>query len=157
MVLPSSTAPTPFCQKRSAQIPLRILRFASQAGDAIDLSLAGPLQSSPEGMQFEIMSPQAPPILVRSRLLGRHNAMNILAAILAARECALSIKEILSALAVLAPFEHRLQWIKGPAGVYYIDDAYNSNPQGAAMALEVLASFTSGRKILVTPRLCRVG
>jgi UDP-N-acetylmuramoyl-tripeptide--D-alanyl-D-alanine ligase len=35
--------------------------------------------------------------------------------------------------------------------VLIIDDAFNSNPRGAAAALDVLADLDGGRRILVTP------
>ena len=37
-----------------------------------------------------------------------------------------------------------------------IDDAFNSNPHGAAAAVEVLSSF-EGRKIIVTPGMVEFG
>ena len=38
-----------------------------------------------------------------------------------------------------------------------IDDAYNSNPTGSAMALDVLASMTSGKRIVITPGMIELG
>ena len=38
-----------------------------------------------------------------------------------------------------------------------IDDAYNSNPAGAAAALEVLHSHPAKRRILVTPGMVELG
>jgi UDP-N-acetylmuramoyl-tripeptide--D-alanyl-D-alanine ligase len=38
-----------------------------------------------------------------------------------------------------------------------IDDAYNSNPVGAAAALEVLASHEAERRLLVTPGMVELG
>jgi UDP-N-acetylmuramoyl-tripeptide--D-alanyl-D-alanine ligase len=43
------------------------------------------------------------------------------------------------------------------SGVTVIDDSYNSNPTGAMEALEVLGSFTSGQRILVTPGMVELG
>ena len=44
------------------------------------------------------------------------------------------------------------------AGSYYIiDDAFNSNPSGAAAALEVLGSFKSGKRIIITPGMVELG
>jgi len=42
-------------------------------------------------------------------------------------------------------------------GVTVIDDAFNSNPIGAASALEVLAQATGGRRVLVTPGMVELG
>jgi UDP-N-acetylmuramoyl-tripeptide--D-alanyl-D-alanine ligase len=41
--------------------------------------------------------------------------------------------------------------------VTIIDDAYNSNPVGAFNALEALAAFRTGRRILVTPGMVELG
>ncbi len=115
------------------------------------------IEMAANGMNFEIASPETVPQEVKTKLLGRHNVSNILGASLAALELGLSLKEIAQALAVLAPIEHRLQLIAGAHGVTYLDDAYNSNPVGAAMALEVLGAFQGGRKFLVTPGIVELG
>jgi len=47
--------------------------------------------------------------------------------------------------------------IDGEGGVKVIDDAYNSNPQGAAAALEVLGAMPGARKIVVTPGIVELG
>jgi UDP-N-acetylmuramoyl-tripeptide--D-alanyl-D-alanine ligase len=53
---------------------------------------------------------------------------------------------------------HRLQPIHNPrAGVVVIDDAYNSNPDGAAAALEVLGEHPAARRLLVTPGMVELG
>jgi UDP-N-acetylmuramoyl-tripeptide--D-alanyl-D-alanine ligase len=72
-------------------------------------------------------------------------------------ECGLSLEEIRAAVATLEPVPHRLQLIRGAGGVTVIDDAFNSNPVGARNALEVLAAFNGGQKILVTPGMIELG
>ena len=54
------------------------------------------------------------------------------------------------------PVEHRLQRIEGANGVTVLDDAYNSNVEGARCALEVLRLFEGG-KYVVTPGLVELG
>jgi UDP-N-acetylmuramoyl-tripeptide--D-alanyl-D-alanine ligase len=44
-----------------------------------------------------------------------------------------------------------------PGGVTIIDDAFNSNPQGSAMALDVLAMMTQGKRIIITPGMIELG
>lgn len=53
--------------------------------------------------------------------------------------------------------EHRLSVKSTAGGITIIDDAYNSNPVGSAMALEVLAGMTSGRRIIITPGMIELG
>jgi UDP-N-acetylmuramoyl-tripeptide--D-alanyl-D-alanine ligase len=76
---------------------------------------------------------------------------NILAASAAALECGLEFEDLVPAIASLEPVEHRLQLVPNDNGVVVIDDTYNSNPRGAAAALEALANFQGGRRYLVTP------
>ena len=57
----------------------------------------------------------------------------------------------------MRPVDHRLQIIDGTGGVTVIDDAYNSNPDGAAAALEVLESMPGKNRIVVTPGIVELG
>jgi UDP-N-acetylmuramoyl-tripeptide--D-alanyl-D-alanine ligase len=51
---------------------------------------------------------------------------------------------------------HRLQ-VSQLNGLTIIDDAYNSNPDGAAAALRLLASLPGRRRVLVTPGFIELG
>jgi UDP-N-acetylmuramoyl-tripeptide--D-alanyl-D-alanine ligase len=64
---------------------------------------------------------------------------------------------IARALAGIAHVRHRLEPKVGDGGITILDDAFNSNPTGAAVALEVLASAKGGRRILVTPGMIELG
>lgn len=90
-----------------------------------------------------------------TKLLGRNNIYNILAGITLGRELGISIKDLIRAVKRVAPVEHRLSMTK-----YYdiniIDDAYNSNPLGCKMALEVL-KMMPGKRIVVTPGMIEIG
>jgi UDP-N-acetylmuramoyl-tripeptide--D-alanyl-D-alanine ligase len=92
-----------------------------------------------------------------TRLVGRHNLTNIYAAWLAGRTLGMTDAEMRHAIADIRSVEHRLEVRHTPGGVTIIDDAFNSNPHGAAMALEVLAGFSSGRRIIVTPGMIELG
>jgi UDP-N-acetylmuramoyl-tripeptide--D-alanyl-D-alanine ligase len=97
-------------------------------------------------------------IHVSSGVLGRHNVSNLLAAAAVGHLRGLSMQEIARGLGGVSPPEHRLQSIPNPrAGIVVIDDAYNSNPAGAAAALEVLGSHPAKRRILVTPGMVELG
>jgi UDP-N-acetylmuramoyl-tripeptide--D-alanyl-D-alanine ligase len=97
-------------------------------------------------------------VAVSSGLLGRHNVSNLLAAAAVGHLRGMSGAEIARGLAAVEPPEHRLQPIRNPrAGIVVIDDAYNSNPAGAAAALEVLHSHPAKRRILVTPGMVELG
>jgi UDP-N-acetylmuramoyl-tripeptide--D-alanyl-D-alanine ligase len=97
-------------------------------------------------------------VAVRSKLLGRHNVANLLAAAAVGVSMDLPLDAIARALARVTPPAHRLAPILNPqAGIVVIDDAYNSNPVGAAAALEVLASHQAERRLLVTPGMVELG
>lgn len=95
---------------------------------------------------------------VRTRLLGRHNVANLLAAAAVGVSLELPLEAIGRTLARVSPPAHRLAPILNrQAGIVVIDDAYNSNPVGAAAALEVLASHKAERRVLVTPGMVELG
>lgn len=84
-----------------------------------------------------------------TKLLGKHNVYNILAAIACGREFGIEIEELERAVKSVNPIEHRLE-LKKLGNFYQIDDAYNSNPEGAKNACEILGMMP-GYKIMVTP------
>ena len=90
-----------------------------------------------------------------TKLLGKHNVYNILASLVLGRELGISIEELIQAVRMVNPVEHRLE-LKRLGSFYQIDDAYNSNPVGAKSALEVLAMMP-GEKIVVTPGMIELG
>jgi UDP-N-acetylmuramoyl-tripeptide--D-alanyl-D-alanine ligase len=106
---------------------------------------------TPDGLHFRVVHRDGQSAPVQTRLLGRHNVANILAAAAVALECGLTFEELPGAIRSLEPIEHRLQLLPNPNRVVVIDDTYNANPRGAAAALETLAAFSGGRRYLVTP------
>ncbi len=96
-------------------------------------------------------------IKCESNLLGKHNISNLLAGATVAKALGLSIKQIAKGIKSVKPVPHRLQLINPGTGVIVIDDAFNSNPDGAKAALEVLSKFKEGNKIIVTPGMVELG
>ena len=93
---------------------------------------------------------------VTTRLLGQHNIQNMLLGAAVAREFDIRLKTIALAASRMEPVEHRLE-LKHRDGFVVIDDAFNSNPVGAANAVEVLSSFQQGRKFIITPGMIELG
>ena len=60
-------------------------------------------------------------------------------------------------LATLPGADHRRQVTVSKSGVTIIDDTYNSNPAGAAAALETLVGLDANRKVVVTPGMVELG
>jgi UDP-N-acetylmuramoyl-tripeptide--D-alanyl-D-alanine ligase len=96
-------------------------------------------------------------VTVSTRLLGRHQLGHVLAAVAVAREAGRTLEELITAIQELRPVEHRLQIIEGGGGITVIDDAYNSNPEGAADALDVLDSIPARQKVVVSPGMIELG
>jgi UDP-N-acetylmuramoyl-tripeptide--D-alanyl-D-alanine ligase len=94
---------------------------------------------------------------VQTKLLGRHAVGHVLAGVAVALVVGRSLDELAGAIASLGPVEHRLQIIAGAGGVTVIDDAYNSNPLGAAAALDVLELMPGRMKVVVTPGMVELG
>lgn len=95
-------------------------------------------------------------IKCNTKLLGDLNIQNILSAIAVAVYLGLSKEQIARGVSKIEPVEHRLQVLPNQNGTIVIDDAFNSNPVGSKMALDVLKSF-DGRKIIVTPGMVELG
>lgn len=92
-----------------------------------------------------------------TKLVGRCNISNLAAAIIVAIRLGVDIQRIAYAVERIEQVEHRLNMKHTPAGITIIDDAFNSNPTGSAMAMEVLGSLKSGRRIVVTPGMIELG
>ena len=118
------------------------------------------IKQNEKGLTFTVHDTTAGTVEITTRLLGKHNVSNILAAICVALHCGMTLDEIQSAFTNLEPVPHRLELIDGTTGVTVIDDSFNSNPEGAKAALEVLTDFISedeSKKVLVTPGMVELG
>lgn len=90
-----------------------------------------------------------------TKLLGKNNIYNILAGIALGRKIGMSMEELIQGVRKVKAIEHRLE-LKNLGDMYMIDDAYNSNPTGAEMAVEVL-KMMPGTKVVVTPGMIELG
>ena len=94
-------------------------------------------------------------IRLETKLLGELNILNILSAVAVARYLGISWQTIARAVSAMQQVEHRLE-LKKINGYRFIDDAFNANPTGSAMALEVL-SMMPGARYIVTPGMIDLG
>lgn len=107
---------------------------------------------------LQLDGPSSPLMPVSAGLLGRHNVSNLLAAAAVGHVLGIEPTRIAEGLAKVDAPPHRLQPIHNRrAGIVVIDDAYNSNPDGAAAALEVLREHPAKRRLLVTPGMVELG
>lgn len=107
------------------------------------------------GSAFTLTTSAGQSVECFTRLLGAHNIANITAAAAMALELGMTLEEIARGISKIQPVEHRLE-IVSSAPVTIIDDAFNSSPNGAKAALDVLGRFT-GRRIIVTPGFVELG
>ena len=90
-----------------------------------------------------------------TKLLGIANIYNISEAILLAYNLGMDIEQIQIGVKRIKTIEHRLE-LKKFGNINIIDDAYNSNPVGSKMAVDVLG-LMDGKKIIVTPGMIELG
>lgn len=119
--------------------------------------VAEEVKYSPEGSSFVVSTPEGKKIEFRTRLIGECNISNLMAAIIVALKLGMDEETIRRGVSRIEQVEHRLNIKRTPGGVTIIDDAFNSNPDGSKMALEVLGAFDSGRRICVTPGMIELG
>ncbi len=128
----------------------------SVAGKNADLT-AHDIRYDLEGATFTVKEPETGHTQVfKTKLLGRHNVLNILMALAVGRHLGLRLRQMAHAVQRLEPVAHRLQ-LRQAGALTVIDDAFNSNPVGARNAVEILGRFTTGRRILITPGMIELG
>jgi len=123
-------------------------------GDGRDYT-ASDIRGGMDGITFKVTTPSGESQIFHTRLLGDNNVLNITAAIAVSHYLGIPLKTLVPRVAALKGVPHRLQLIPG-GDMTVIDDAYNSNTEGAKMALRTLKMF-HGTRILVTPGLVELG
>ncbi len=107
------------------------------------------------GTDFTVVAPKEETCDFHTKLIGSHNVINLLGAIAASHQLGIPLRDLRPAVSRLESVPHRLQLLdRGQMTI--IDDAYNSNPSGAAAALETFALFDACR-ILITPGMVELG
>lgn len=91
----------------------------------------------------------------QTKLLGRHNIYNTVASIALGNELGIPVEKMQVAVRKMKPVTHRLE-LRRNGNFTIIDDAFNSNPVGSKMALEVLGQM-SGKRIVLTPGMVDLG
>jgi UDP-N-acetylmuramoyl-tripeptide--D-alanyl-D-alanine ligase len=145
------------CSELANKTTIKMARYAvDRLDEKVELT-ARKIENTRRGLTFIIEKSSGETCKVETKLLGRNNVYNILAATAVALECGVTLDNVSHATKLLEPIPHRLQLISGAGGVTVVDDGFNANPVGARAALEVLEGFSDGRKILVTPGMVELG
>ncbi len=90
-----------------------------------------------------------------TKLLGKANVYNILQAVALGYNLGISIEQLKIGVKKVKPVEHRLE-LKKVGNLNIIDDAYNANPDGTKMALDVLNNMP-GKRISISSGMIELG
>ena len=119
---------------------------------------ADDIRYTPSGTDFTVVHAGVRSHMHTS-LMGEGNILDILAAVAVADRLGVTESQQRTAIAKLQQVEHRL-FISQKGGLTILDDAYNSNPEGARMALDVLRGLDlseGATRIVVTPGFVELG
>ena len=145
----------PFVANRKVD-NVKCIRYAVSECGAAEY-IAENITYTPQGTSFTVVAPDGEKFEFSTHLVGECNVSNLLAAIIVALKLNVPVDKIRYAVGNIEQVEHRLNMKHTPGGVTIIDDAFNSNPTGSKMALDVLKMMTGGRRIIVTPGMIELG
>jgi len=150
-----ANAADPRIVARLDRFPGRVVTFAVAqeadvvAGDVRDLGL--------EGSEARVRTP-AGSVQIRTRLLGRGNLANVVAAMAVALQFGLPLDRLARGVEGFGPPAHRGEVLRLSRGVTLVDDSYNSNPTALERALEVVRAETrAGRRVAVLGEMLELG
>ena len=86
---------------------------------------------------------------VQTRLVGSHWVPSVLAGILAARVCGITLKESVRAVESVQPFQARMQPVRLPNGATIIRDEYNAAEDSYRESFEFFGRARASRKIAI--------
>jgi UDP-N-acetylmuramoyl-L-alanyl-D-glutamate--2,6-diaminopimelate ligase len=110
--------------------------------------LAGDLRLHPGGLRFELRSSWGE-ARVDSRLLGRFNVYNLLAALAALLEAGAPLPAASAALGAAGTVPGRIEAFQGPLAAPLVVVDYAHTPQALTQVLQALRAHTAGRLICV--------
>lgn len=125
-------------------------QYYSTQSTQFEYNLAN-IKYNKKGATFNILKNETVVGEFETKLLGDYNLSNILASVIIAKELNVELDRISYAIKKLTPVQHRMEIKRNNNGITIIDDAFNSNPIGAKMALNVLKNIEGARKIIITP------
>ena len=134
---------------------VKAVRYAVRATEHADY-VAADIEYSAFGTRFTIKG-EGRSLALETRLVGECNISNLMAAVIVAMRLGVSDDKIRYAVSKIEQVEHRLNMKRTAGGVTIIDDAFNSNPDGSRMALDVLSRMKGGKRIVVTPGMIELG
>lgn len=92
------------------------------------------------GKNYPELFSKTPPELLfeKSRLAGRHNQKNMVAAAVAAHLCGVSESAIISGIETFRPLPHRLEFVGNFCGIDFYNDSISTVPESTIEALKTI-------------------
>jgi UDP-N-acetylmuramoyl-tripeptide--D-alanyl-D-alanine ligase len=110
-----------------------------------------------EGFDIALVFPEGE-IVTSTRLAGRHNLYDVLAASVLAHEMGVAGDLLSERVASFGAYNGRFKPIKSAKGFVVVDDAYNANPTSMRWAITTVSGLPSkGRKIAVLGEMRELG
>jgi alanine racemase len=153
----------PRVRQMAARTSARVLTYGLSPNADI---VASDLRPDPEGLQFVVHFPGVSGMgtpgypaksEVRTRLLGRHQAYTVLAAIAVGLACQIPWEDILDAVEELRPGPGRLQILPAIGGALLLDGSASCSPASALQALDTLSHYPAQRRIAVLGDMSQLG
>jgi len=138
------------------RIPKRMYSLRTFSVSAKPDIAAEKIDFTKEGMRFLVRLGNKKE-LFETKLLGRHNVLNLLGATLIAYGLGMTLEEIKERVKTLDPPAHTLTVKSGINDSTIIDDSYSANPRGVMAALDVLESMKGNKKFLIMYPLIELG
>lgn len=132
------------------------VRYAVSSGSPAAEWRAENIEYSRGGTSFTVVGPNVR-LELQTKLVGECNISNLLGCVAVALRLGVPNDKIKYAVSRIEQVEHRLSVKQTAGGVTIIDDAFNSNPAGSAMALDVLSRMKGGKRIVITPGMIELG
>ncbi|MCM1518266.1 MAG: UDP-N-acetylmuramoyl-tripeptide--D-alanyl-D-alanine ligase [Pseudoflavonifractor sp.] len=134
---------------------VKALRYAVNNVGNVSYTATG-IAYDKTGTTFTINGPDKS-LTLHTRLVGECNISNLMGAVIVAMYLGVPDDKIRYAVDKIEQVEHRLNLKRTPGGITIIDDAFNSNPTGSRMAMDVLAGMDGGKRIVITPGMIELG
>ena len=139
-------------------LPVRLVTFGESP--AAEYRAENIRELGLDGCMFDFVAPGGPPrrTALRLPLVGRHNALNALAALAAASLWGIGAEEAQEVFQRLEAAAMRGEVLRFAAGFAVLNDCYNSSPAALAALVDLLAA-TPGyrRRILVAGEMLELG
>ena len=139
---------------RIGGFPGRVITFGESAAATVRAEAVEDLGL--EGVRARVTTP-AGGGTVTTRLLGRGNLSNVLAAIAVATERGVPFDAIAAQVATLTPAPRRGDVKALRDGIHLVDDSYNSSPAALRRTLDALASVAGRRRVAVLGEMLELG